>query len=42
MTLTKGDDTVDTINFITLDNNASLKVSGDTNTIQFSLEWGSF
>ncbi len=42
MTLTKGDDTVDTINFITLDNNASLKVSGDNNTIQFSLEWGSF
>ena len=42
MTLTKGDDTVDTINFITLDNNVSLKVSGDNNTIQFSLEWGSF
>lgn len=42
MTLTKGDDTVDTINFITLDNNDSLKVSGDNNTIQFSLEWGSF
>lgn len=42
MTLTKGDDTVDTVNFITLDNNDSLKVSGDNNTIQFSLEWGSF
>ena len=42
ITLTKGDDTVDTINFVTLDDNTSLKVSGDNNTIQFSLEWGSF
>jgi hypothetical protein len=42
LTLTKGDDSVDTIVFKVAEGNESLKVSGDVNTIIFSMEWGSF